>query len=146
MEFNFSNAPQEFHDHSNSLINLRVYIKSRQCKNPKEMLYLLGYILGCFIFVAGLGLGLSTLHSRSSMRPETRKFKRAPLIKSRALISFSIILPFVALSFLVLTFMPMRIAQNQGIQGRLFFALTSLVVPTLCFLIGFYYFRKTARA
>lgn len=109
------------------------------------MLYLLGYILSCFIIVAGLGLGLSALHGKSSMRSPARNLRRPPQIKSRALISFSIILPFTALSFLVLTFMPMRIAQNQGMQGHLFFVLTSLVVPTLCFLIGFYYFRKAVR-
>jgi len=36
----------------------------------------------------------------------------------------------------------MRIAQNQGMQGHVFFVLTSLFLPTFCFLIGFYYFRK----
>jgi len=109
------------------------------------MLYLLGYILGCYTVVAGLGWGLAYLHQRSSMRSPDLGRMGPPQIKSRAVISFSIILPFAALSFLVLTFMPMRIAQTQGLQGHFLFVWTSLVIPTVCFLIGFYYFRKVVK-
>jgi hypothetical protein len=110
------------------------------------MLYLLGYVFGCFFFVTGLGTLMAALHKRSKFRSESMIFKKPPLIKSRALISFSIILPFTALSFLILTFPAMKIAQNQGQQGHLYYVMTSLFIPTVCFLIGFHYFRKAVRS
>jgi hypothetical protein len=110
------------------------------------MLYLLGYILGCFFLVTGLGVLTATLHKHSAFRSESSGLKKPPLIKSRALISFSIILPFTALSFLILTFPAMKIAQSQGQQGHLYYVMTSLFIPTVCFLIGFYYFRKAVRS
>jgi uncharacterized BrkB/YihY/UPF0761 family membrane protein len=114
-------------------------------QKSEHMLYFVGYIVGCFSFVTGLGMLMASLHRRSSFHTQYKVVKIPPLIKSRALISFSIILPFTALSFLILTFPAMKIAQNQGQQGHLYYVMTSLFIPTVCFLIGFHYFRKAVR-
>ena len=106
------------------------------------MLYLLGFIGSCFVAVWGVGIAVGTLQKKSKLAAPTRKQKKPPPLRSRALITFSIILPYTALSFLILTFSGMRIAQSQGQEGHLAFVIPSLFIPTTCFLVGYYYFKK----
>jgi hypothetical protein len=109
------------------------------------MLYLAGYILACIVTVSGAGMLLSWLYKHSSFKPAETAVKPAPLIRSHALISFSIILPFSALAFLLLTFTATKIAQGQGQEGHTGFVIAALSVPTVCFFAGYFYFKKVVR-
>jgi hypothetical protein len=76
------------------------------------------------------------------LRPPVKPKKDPPQIRSHALISFSVILPFSALAFLLLTLAAMKIAPVQSQEGHLTFILSSLFLPTFCFLLGYFYFKK----
>lgn len=108
-------------------------------------LYLVGYALACIVFVAGTGWFLSRLYASSRLMPRVREQKQIPLVNSRAIISFSIILPFAALSLLLLTFTPMKIAQSLNREGHLLYVISSLTVPILGFFIGYFYFKKAVK-
>src|SRR5690348_8013796 len=102
------------------------------------MEYLAGFILAGFLFVTGISYALARLYRGSSIHPAVKEFEPPPEIRSHALISFSIVLPFATLSFLVLTFSAMKIASTQGAAGHTGFIAAALLLPALCFLLGYF--------
>lgn len=109
------------------------------------MLYFIGYAISGFIIIMGGGFTLSKLHEKSKFKPGTPKAVVIPSMKSRAVITFSMILPFAALSFLLLCFNPMNIAQSLHQEGHYAFVVEALILPTVSFLIGYFYFRRLVR-
>jgi hypothetical protein len=109
------------------------------------MVYLLGYILACFVSIVGVCYGLEHIYSKSQLRPKLRIKKMPPSLSSRVIISFSIILPFSALAFVFMNFAAMKMAQSLARDGHTQFVIASLVLPAVCFLLGYLYFKRVVR-
>jgi sterol desaturase/sphingolipid hydroxylase (fatty acid hydroxylase superfamily) len=109
------------------------------------LLYLLGYFLAGLSFTTGITAILTTLHRKASFRSVHRVLREPPELKKRAVITFSMVLPFAALSFLLLIFNPMNIAQSIHTEGHYGFVLEALLMPVICFLVGYCYFRRMVR-
>jgi len=109
------------------------------------MVYIFGYILACFVTVVGLCYALASLYSKSQLQPKLRIKKKPPSLSSRVIISFSVILPFSALSFVFMNFTAMKMAQSLAREGHIEFVLASLIIPSVCFLLGYLYFKRVVR-
>jgi hypothetical protein len=109
------------------------------------LLYFLGYIAMGLILIGGLTVLLLQLQTHSKYKMQVKSEKVPPEFRSRAVITFSMVLPFAALSFLLLTFNSMNIAESLHAEGHYRFVVEALFVPTICFLVGFFYFRRMVR-
>ncbi len=109
------------------------------------MAYIGGFVFTCLVSTIATVWTIAYLQKESRIRPLSRVRWQPPSIKSRAVISFSIILPFSAFSFLFLTFVSMKLAQNLNLEGHGVYVVTGLMIPTFCFSLGFFYFRKMVR-
>ena len=109
------------------------------------MLYFFGYVLSGFLIIAGSSGLLIRLHRNSKFGAAPIKPAQTPTMKSRAVITFSVILPFAALAFLLLCFNAMNIAQSLHLEGHYRYVVEALLLPTVCFLIGYSYFKRLVR-
>jgi hypothetical protein len=104
--------------------------------------YIAGYVIACFMFFVGISCLLSLVHRKSKFHVASKPFASPPRIKSRVVISLSIILPSISLSFVLLTFPSFKIALDLSQQGHLPYVAVSLLPPIGAFLIGYFHFKK----
>ena len=106
------------------------------------MIYLAGYILACFLTISGLAWVLTSVHKRSALHVKVAIPKFPPSIRSHALISFSVILPFSALAYLFLILAATKMTESQGDSAKTFIDWALRILPTGSFLLGYFYFKK----
>lgn len=102
---------------------------------------LIGYTLISFTVIFLILEAISALHRTSKFKRSQSPLRNPPLLRPRTIISFSIILPFATLAFLLLTFAGMKAAQEMIHNGHISYVIGSLTIPTACFLLGYVYFK-----